>query len=193
MDRYLLRRIIVVVLLFTLLIFGFTWTIRKITSRPTTKITTPKIVLSDLANSNQEVKLVTEGKIVGNETHRELRITISGSARTLEIIEGYENTVVSRQVFPNNQDSYQTFLSALQDAGFTKSRIVRTGVIPQGTCPTGQRYWYQIVDGIDYKQSLWNTSCSSAQGTFAGKSSTVSWLFKNQIPDYQKLVSGVQL
>lgn len=193
MDRYIFRRIFVVVVLFTLLIFGFSWTIRKITSRPTAKPTIPKVVLSDLSNSSQEVKFVTEGKIVGNEEHREIRITVSRNSRILEVVEGYENTVVSRQVFPNNQDAFQTFLSALQDAGFTKSRVLKTSTVPQGACPTGRRYWYQIIDGVDYKQSLWNTSCSSTQGTYAGKSGTVSWLFRGQIPEYDKLVRGVQL
>jgi len=192
MDKYLFRRIITVVILFTIIIFGFVWFFRKIGGKTSTPTTTPKIVLNEIANTPKEVKFVTQGRIVGNETYREIRITVNRSSRVLEIVEGYENTITSRTVFPNNEDAYKTFLSALADAGFTSSRVYRSTQMPQGTCPTGKRYWYQILDGVSFYQSLWSNSCNNS-GTFNGKKSTVSWLFQNQIPDYNKLTQGVRL
>jgi hypothetical protein len=191
MDKYLFRRIITVVVLFTMIIFGFIWFIRKINTKPSAPAA-PKAVLSEIANSPKEVKFVTQGRIVGNETYREIRITVTRSSRVLEVVEGYENTVTSRTVFPNNENAFHTFLSALSDAGFTSSKVYRGGLAPQGTCPTGKRYWYQIIDGVTFQQSLWGNSCN-ASGTFNGRKSTISWLFQNQIPDYNNLIKGVKL
>lgn len=192
MDKYLFRRILTVVVLFILIIFGFTWLIRKINTKPTTPGGASKVVLSDIANSPKEVKFVTQGRIVGNETYREIRITVTRSSRVLEIVEGYENTITSRSIFPNNEDAFKTFLSALADAGFTSSKSYRSNQAPQGTCPTGQRYWYQIIDGVTFEQSLWSNSCNSS-GTFSGKKSTILWLFQNQIPGYDNLIKSVRL
>lgn len=192
MDNYLLRRILTVVIIFTIIIFGFSWFIRKLSNRTTSPVLAPKTSLIDLSNTSKELKFVTQGRIVGDETYREIRITVSRSSRVLEFVEGYENAVTSRTIFPNNEDAFKTFLSALSGAGFSNSKIYRNNQPAQGVCPTGQRYWYQIIDGAVFDQSLWGNSCN-ATGTFAGKRSSVSWLFQNQIPDYNNLTKNIKL
>lgn len=182
------------VAVFILLIFSFVWIIRAITNRGDRLTPVEKVQLISYKDSDDTVtKLVTKGRIVGNDEYGEVHITIGRDSRTLQIFRGYQGRVIASENFGNNPDAYRVFLSALHNAGFTNSRRVSDTILPEGVCPTGKRYWYEIVTGEDTPQSLWNTSCASVRGNFGGDSNTVRWLFENQIPGFDDLTEDVDL
>lgn len=147
--------------------------------------------LVEYADTAAQTVLETRGKINGEDLHRQIRISIGSNARTLEIIQGYNDNVISSTTYANTPNAYSAFLSALQQMGFTKTR--RTTTTEPGFCPLGQVYNYVLKNTGDKKTdiNLWNSSCGG--GTAAGNRSTIRTLFQNQITDYNKLTSGVNL
>ncbi len=178
--------IIVIVLVFVLVF-------RRPRSATPSVEPSPKVAglqLSDYASTKAATVLEMDGKIVAEETHRSVRITVSQDSRTLEIIQGYNGNVIKTEKYPNTRASYSVFLEALDLAGFAKSKE-STIKLKDGVCPLGNRYSYKVLEGTDTKQDLWSSSCSSKTGTFFGDSGLVRTLFKNQIPEYNKAVQGV--
>lgn len=136
--------------------------------------------------------LTTRGKIVADENRRAIRISVTRNERVLEILEGYEENVLSRHTFPNNDDAYKIFLSALDTAGF--SREQETDIKDErGICPLGRRYVYRLQDGPEQVLRSWSTSCSTKQGSFGGNARTIRSLFERQIPEYRQLTRSVKL
>ncbi|MBI1857462.1 hypothetical protein HY003_04295 [Candidatus Saccharibacteria bacterium] len=148
-------------------------------------------ILHDYANSNAIVGFTTQGKIVGDDKYRSIRITIGRDFRKVEVLDGYEQVVEKAQNFSNNEDAYGVFLRALELHGFTKSRKTPTAD-ERGTCPTGNRYVYEHKDGDDSLQRTWSTSCNTSQGSFAGQQ-VVRQLFQAQITDYGKFTAGIPI
>ena len=147
--------------------------------------------LVDYANKNSSVSLTTYGELVGNQERRAIRVTVTPNERRLEVLSGYDESVLSTQTYENTQSAYANFLSALGALGFDKSRK-STISDPRGVCPTGNRYVYDLSEGGKDKSNLWSNSCDNT-GTFAGKGATTRTLFKFQIPDYNKQVQSVRL
>lgn len=175
--------VILVIFLFVALIFG-----RGNNSSTQTKPTTQ---LVDYADKNSSVSLTTVGKLVGNDERREIRVTVTPNERRLEILSGYDESVISLQTYPNTQEAYSNFLSALAANGFTKKRATSV-TDPRGLCPTGNRYVYDLSQDGNHISNLWNTSCNDGSN-FAGRASTIREIFKNQVPDYNKQTQSVKL
>jgi hypothetical protein len=153
--------------------------------------TPKKVVISQQNTDGTSVSFTTQGRVVGQEQFRSIRIIVSQDERRLEILTGYEETVSTSQTYPNTPAAYGTFLSSIEKSGFglTKKSSYSS---PEGVCPLGRRFVYQLTD---YDQTLinsWDTTCGKL-GTFAGRSATISSLFRGQIPEYNKQVSGVRL
>lgn len=147
--------------------------------------------LIDYAQQNSTVTLTTVGRVVGVEEQRSVRVAVTPSERRLEIMSGFGETVLSTQSFGNTQVGYESFLAALGGQGFLSSR--KTSITdPRSHCPTGQRYEYKLSEADSVVSDLWSVSCDKA-GTFAGRTSVVRTLFNGQIPDYNRLVTDVQL
>lgn len=147
--------------------------------------------LVDYADKNSSVSLTTIGRMVGDEQRREIRVTVTPNERRLEILSGYNESVMSLQSYPNTQEAYSNFLSALGNNGFNKKRET-TITDPRGLCPTGQRYVYDLSQDGNHISNLWNSSCNDGSN-FAGRGQTIRTLFKQQIPDYDKQISSVKL
>jgi hypothetical protein len=182
-----MRFVVTLVVVALLVFFGI-----LIFNRPDS--TTPKVAqknLAEYADTAAQAVLETRGEINGEDLHRQLRITVSSSSRTLEIIQGYNDNVISTTSFANTPAAYSAFLSALQQTGFNLTR--RTTASPDGFCPTGRVYNYILNNTGDTKSNvnLWNSSCGG--GTAAGQRSTIRSLFQDQITDYNQLTSGVNL
>ncbi len=155
---------------------------------------TPKVVkTTDQNKEGTSVVFTTQGRLVGEDQRRAIRVVVTQSERRLEILTGYEEAVERSQVYANTPDAYENFLIALDRAGFTRSKeYVPTD--ERGVCPLGRTFIYQVKEFSQDLKNLWNTSCNSAkQGTFAGAASTIQTLFRRQIPDYEKQVKGVKL
>ena len=149
------------------------------------------VQLVDYAKKNSSVSLTTYGKLVGEQERRAIRVTATPSERRLEVLQGYDESVISSKTYENTQDAYANFLSALAKYGFEKSRK-STITDPRGVCPTGNRYTFDLTDGGTSKSNLWSNSCDKT-GTFAGNSATVRELFRLQIPEYTKQTQTIRL
>ena len=75
--------------------------------------------------------------------------------------------------------------------GATWDPELKESVNPDVTQPREIAYWRKHPNLHGWMHRLWESKGNS--GTFNGKKSTVSWLFQNQIPDYNKLTQGVRL
>lgn len=148
-------------------------------------------VLHDYANSEATVSLTTQGRLVGDDKYRSVRVTVGRDFRRVEVLAGYNGIVEKSQDFSNNQTAYDAFLRALEQRGFTKERKAATPD-ERGACATGNRYVYELKENGDQLQRAWSTSCDAGQGTFAGNQ-VIRQLFQAQITDYGKFISGVSL
>lgn len=159
------------------------------TSTPKTKGVTQ---LTEYARQDSSVTLVTQGRIVGEDQFRSIRITVTPELRTLDILSGYGDVIQSSQTFANTATAYQEFLAALDRAGFARNKQ-STIASSDGVCPLGFRYLYTLTADGDKAVDTWSTSCTTAQGNFNGSAPLVRQLFQAQITDYSKLTTGVRL
>lgn len=163
-------------------------------SPDTNQTTDPAVqprALVDYAATNSSVSFATIGKLVGTESHRTIRVTVTPTERRLEVMSDFDMTVLSSQVFANTQAGYENFLAGLSGQGFLSSKKT-TIADPRGHCPTGQRYVYTLLEDTEVVSDLWGSSCDKS-GSFAGRSTTIRELFTRQIPDYNELVNDVRL
>lgn len=147
--------------------------------------------LVDYAGKNSTVSHTTYGKLVGNEQRQAVRIIVTPNERRLEILNSYDETVVSSQTYANTRVAYENFLSAVQNLGFITGRKSNIAD-PRGVCPTGNRFAYDLSEDGQSVTNLWSNSCDKT-GTFAGNPTVVRQLFQAQIPDYKAQTSSIRL
>lgn len=148
-------------------------------------------LLTDYADKDSNVSMTIWGKMVGDEEHNAIRINITATERTLEILNGYDENVVSTQTYPNTEDAYSAFLSALAGQGFLNSK--KSSVTDRwSACPSGRHYIYDLSEDDEHVSNLWSVSCDNT-GTFNGKGGMIRKLFQNQIPDYSKQVTAIKV
>ncbi len=188
-----MRRFVTIgVVIFLILIAIFVIVVRS-GDRPDQKASVARpTALVDYADTSAEVRFTQVGSINARENHRVVQIIVGRDYRTITLFDGYQGNVMNSETLHNDQDAYQAFLSALHNSGYTKTRVASRGVEVLGACPTGSRFYYDIIQGTETLQSLWGTSCSGIKGTYAGNNSTVQSLFQAQIPTYSTFVQGVQ-
>jgi hypothetical protein len=159
-----------------------------------TKPVTSAVVLADHATKDNAVSYMVDGVTNSTEDHRAIKITITNKARTLEVFSGYNGNVIISQSFANDTASYRVFLAGLQTVGFIKQNTKNTDLNYTGKCPLGYRFILNTSGIKDAPQLLWTSSCGNAvKGNFAGNLDSVKQLFKAQIPDYNKLITGVRI
>lgn len=167
-------------------------------SKKTSKTASNAVTLKSLpnyANTGATVSLTTQGIVNGDDIHNSIRITVGENERVLQIINGYNNQVVSSKVYSNNPAAYDVFLRSIGGQGFLSRLKTKTPVSDNenGYCPLGFRYVYELNQGEDDLSRLWSSSCGSKIGTFGGNASTIQRLFQLQITDYNSLTSSVNL
>jgi hypothetical protein len=180
--------VIVLILLVVILV------VRSGPSKPVGDVQTgePQVNLAEYESKPATVSLTTRGQVTADETRRAIRITVSQQERAIEILEGYDEAVVSRQTFPNNSDAYKIFLSALSNAGFTREQETEVKD-ERGVCPFGRRYVFKLQDGSQQVFRAWTTSCRNGRGSFGGNLGVARRLFEQQIPEYSTVTRGVRL
>jgi hypothetical protein len=146
------------------------------------------------ANDSAKVSWTMQGKLVGEDQRKAVRVTVSKNTRTVEILNGYEERVEKSQDFSNSEAAFATFTRALDQLGYGRDRKAAI-TDERGVCPQGNRYIYRLTDGSDEVMRTWSTNCRSSEGTFGGgnAASAIAQLFKQQITDYNKFVTGIQL
>ncbi len=137
-------------------------------------------------NSDSSVSWTKKGKIVANEDFYAVRVTVTSSQRTIEVLKGYNETLVRRETYPNNKEAYSVLLKALDNLGYSKTKDA-TYSEAEGACPTGYRYLYKLESSMETPVDSWSTSCSTRDGTFDGTASTVRRLFQEQISDFNEI------
>ena len=153
----------------------------------------PAVKLADFSSdTGSNVTWTMQGPVEGQDQRRSVRITVSPNERRLEILAGYEESVERTQTFSNNTQAYETFIQALNNAGFARERDVPLKD-ERGVCPLGNRFIYELRDDGDQKLRTWSASCNTAAGPFAGNALLTRQLFQRQIPDYNKQVRDVNL
>lgn len=170
--------------------------IMLVVNRNSSRSESPKlngtVKLTDYDYLNANLSYTQQGKLVGDDERRSVRISVSRSERKIEILHGYEEAVERAATYPNTQAGYEAFLRALANAGFTKNRESRFDDY-RGVCPLGYRYIYDVSYGGDHVSNLWSTSCNKNEGTFAGVPTLTRQIFQAQIPDYEQQIRGVKL
>lgn len=150
--------------------------------------------LADYAATDATTSFTVDGIVNGDEMHRAIRITVSASQRQLDVLQGYNPSVIQSNTFVNNQEAYTVFLKSIRNSGFlAKNNKSRAPADPAGQCPLGFRYILNLNQDGDDLSNLWASSCGSAVGNAAGVLSTIQTLFQDQIPSYSTLTSQVNL
>jgi hypothetical protein len=124
-----------------------------------------------------------------DQTHRQVLVSVGKDSSTINIYQGYQQTVLQTKTYANNVTSYQQFLASLQRAGFTKGDNSKAVASEAGFCPLGDSFVYELVNGDQDIQRYWSTTCG--QGNFKGNRSVVQQLFKQQIPDWGNLTANI--
>lgn len=149
--------------------------------------------LAAYADTGVTARLIVDGEINADQTHKALRITVGGNDVTFEQIQGYQGTVVNRQSYANNPSAYSNFLYALGRAGFLRGNEDPRLANEKGFCPLGHRYVLELMDGSRDIQRYWATSCGSgAPKTYNGNLNLTINLFQLQVPNYSDLTSNLQ-
>lgn len=138
-------------------------------------------------------KHTVHSQVVGDEKYRGIRISVSPTSRTIELLQGYNDQVIKTETLTNNQEAYDSFAEALQGVGFSNTQPVPKGITEDNVCPLGQHYSYEIYGTSQSNMRTWSTSCSGKDGDFAGKADMVRSLFRKQIPDYEKFTAKFAL
>lgn len=141
--------------------------------------------ITERIGSGSDAVMTVRGRIVGNESFRGYRLTITERERLFQELNTYDNTVVRQQSFPNTAEAFNEFTYALDRAGLED--ISETDL--RGICASGRLYTYEYTDGADTIARSWRTSCGGASRNKAQLSS----VFEAQFPQFQELVKDISL
>lgn len=151
-----------------------------------------RVELQQHSDSSAEFSFTTQGEVVGYEDFRAIRIKVTPSNRTVQVLSSYDENVVSEQTFANTQSAYEVFVAALENAGYSRERDNENRDVT-GACPLGRRSIYQIKQGSETVLDLWSSTCGRRDGNFGGDVAEVRQLFQNQIPNYREFVKDIKL
>lgn len=147
------------------------------------------------SKSTASLSWTQQGRLVGTDQRKAIRVTVTREKRTVEVLEGYEERVASSQEYANSPAAFSTFVRALDNANFGRERTVKQPD-ERGVCPLGSRFIYKLTDASKEVMRTWSDTCLVADGPFGGGANSaqlIQQLFKLQITDYTKFTSGVQL
>jgi hypothetical protein len=141
---------------------------------------------------NASVTLLVDSPTSIDQDHRQMKITVTNTQNEIDILQGYQGTIMDTQVYPNNSAAFAAFLQTLKLMNFSKGSASTLDY--RGYCPTGDRYIYTFSTGENNLFSYWSTSCGG-QGTFQGDASNVLLQISKQIPeaDFNRLTNNITL
>lgn len=121
--------------------------------------TSQKIDLLGAPDNNKAVQYTVAGPVVAVEEQRSVRITVSRDNRTVEVLQGYENQVVKSQQLPNTYEAYDSFIKAINGAGFTNTLPAEGRGDEAQDCPLGRKFAYEIAPLTDSSFRSWSNTC----------------------------------
>ena len=185
---FLLGIIVAVGLLIVVLSMAFSHT------NKTSKISSQQPMAAYANNPSAKVTLLIDGPTNANSLHNQVQITISNSSATINVYTGYLGTLLKTESYPNNQPAFHVFLRSLEYAGFNDGIVDPKLAQASGYCPLQDRYIMSFDVNNVQKQRYWTTSCGSGvPETYKGDLNMTLQLFSNQIPDYQQIISGLNI
>ncbi len=146
------------------------------TSTPTVTTTSK---LTSYARVGSTATLTIDGPVVVNEEHRAIRIAVDSSQSMIQLLSGYDGSVIRQDTYANTTEGFAVFLHSLDTLGFSKGDKTASQD-ERGQCPLQNRYIYQLSDGSKDIVRFWSTSCGT--GTFNGSRESVRSLFQRQVP-----------
>jgi hypothetical protein len=138
-------------------------------------------------------RYTVSGPVVADENYRQIVMTISKSARTVEVQKGYGKVVEKTSTLPNTPAAFKAFLGALDAAQFTSKKDISGNLDPRSICVSGNKYFYEFALNGEKKVDTWTSSCSFKNGSFGGNSEGTAQIFRAQIPNYSDITNGVNL
>jgi hypothetical protein len=151
---------------------------------------TPKS-LESYASTDAQVSMLIDGPINASQ-HEQVQVTVNNESVTYENLTGYNGNVATTQTFSNTEASYDAFLHALAQAGFTSGNTSKALSDEQGYCPTGNRYVFELTQDDKTLERFWATSCGKPK-TYLGNQNLTVTLFQRQVPNYERLTQGILL
>ena len=147
--------------------------------------------LPDYTYTGAVARMIVDGPVVGDQKHNEIQIDVSQDSVTMNVYQGYQQTLLRSQTYSNNTTAWAVFLRSLQRAGYTLGDTSSALRDERGYCPVGTRSIYSLTNNGSDVMRFWRTSCG--QGTAKGQTATFRYLFQKQVPDYSKLVAGINV
>lgn len=191
------KRYIAALIAIALLFFLGIWLLISLVTRDSAPETTEQTQSSqrapELTKDANTIIYSEFGPVVGDEERRGIRIIITANERRVEELKGYYETVGNSQTVGNNQAAFNALLEALDGAGFDNYDARNKDVVQGTVCPTGRQYTFEARYSGDENFYSWTSSCGRKTGTFIGNRSTITTLMQNQIPDYDKFASNIDL
>ncbi|MDB5184831.1 MAG: exported protein of unknown function [Candidatus Saccharibacteria bacterium] len=152
------------------------------------KVPATSKALKDYANTDATVRMTVSGPIIANQEHKETQVTVGRDSTTYESITGYNDQVTDQQTYGNTQQSYASFLRALDKAGYTKGNSDQTLADERGYCALGNRYIFDLIQDGKTIQRFWASDCSGTPKTYLGNLGLTRSLFQRQIPKFLDIV-----
>ena len=153
-----------------------------------------KAPLISFSNSDTVVKTTIDGPINDPADHRQVQITVGRNNTTFQLLQGYDGNPLNTQTYPMTENAYDSFLHALQHAGYQLGNDTSTKT-ESGYCPEGSRYVFEIIQNGKDLERYWYTSCGGGRipSTFKGNTNLILQLFQAQVPGYNQLVENTNL
>jgi hypothetical protein len=82
--------------------------------------------IADYADKDStRISWTMQGRIVGEDQFKSVRVTVTRQTRTVEVLSGYEERTEKKAEYANTPAAYQTFARALDVASFGRERTVK--------------------------------------------------------------------
>ena len=183
-----MRYFLVFLITVGLIILAFVIILKAFSSAPSSPVTP----LVDYSNTSTFVEMTVDGPVVADQSHNAIEMTVGQSQNEINIIQGYQNSVIATQSYPNNSSAYGVFLRSLDLAGYTKGNNDPNATDYRGYCSTGDVYIFQVINPNKTIEQYWSTSCCH-EGTFKGNIDLVQALFQAQFPDYGDITQNLNI
>lgn len=186
MERYIVMRILFGLFLLLVVVFFVIRLAGGGDSVPPSFLTDEEVVLSESINNTSSVQFTVVGPTVAQEDHRVTRFIVSENRRVVQVLKGYNGTILKETSLPNTTEAYAQLVYAIDNEGFLSERTKIITDDPNGVCSNGKQYEYRLKQGASTRAFYWSTSCSTKEGTFGGDRRAINKLFEKQFPDYRE-------
>ncbi|MCA9335085.1 hypothetical protein KC953_02990 [Candidatus Saccharibacteria bacterium] len=142
--------------------------------------------------ADRSVRMSVRGPIVARENYYTYKITISPDARNMTTYHGYLGDEAESMQMQNDAQAYGQFVHALAYANMMNGvPLSKEADDTTGICASGYLYEFEVRQGDNSVQRLWTTTCGGSLGSLKANLSQVVGLFRQQIPEYSKLLRKI--